>query len=72
MNREEEIRIIAYHIWEEENYRHGYDAEHWLKAEAIWEERHKNEASMDLKTESIKPKKPGKKSRPGSNRPCIN
>ncbi len=34
MDREEEIRLIAYGIWEEEGYRHGHDAEHWLKAEA--------------------------------------
>ena len=42
MNREEEIRIIAFRIWEEEGYNcHGHDVEHWLKAETIWQERNK-------------------------------
>lgn len=39
MGREEEIRLIAYKIWEEEGRPHGCDVEHWLKAEAVWEER---------------------------------
>ena len=42
MNREEGIRIIAYHIWEEEGCKcHGSDVEHWLKAETIWQEKNK-------------------------------
>ena len=41
MDREEGIRIIAYHIWEEEGCCHGSDVEHWLKAEIIWQERNK-------------------------------
>jgi hypothetical protein len=40
VNREEEIRQIAYRFWQEEGYRHGYDLQHWLKAEAIWQETH--------------------------------
>jgi hypothetical protein len=40
MNREQEIRIIAYHIWEEEGCGcPGRDVEDWLKAEIIWQER---------------------------------
>ena len=39
MDREEGIRIIAYHIWQEEGCCHGSDVEHWLKAETIWQER---------------------------------
>jgi hypothetical protein len=40
MNREEGIKIIAYHIWEEEGGKcHGSDVAHWLKAETIWQER---------------------------------
>jgi hypothetical protein len=35
--REEEIRLIAYNMWEEENCPKGKDCEHWLMAEAIWE-----------------------------------
>ena len=42
MDREDGIRIIAYHIWEEEGCsRHGNDVEHWLKAETIWQEQNK-------------------------------
>jgi len=41
--REEEIRLVAYRIWEEEGCPHGRDLEHWRKAEAIWEEQHREE-----------------------------
>lgn len=52
MEREEEIRLIAYRIWEEEGCYHGRDVEHWLKAEAIWEEKQKGEPiSLNVKTE---------------------
>jgi hypothetical protein len=35
--REDEIRKIAFSIWEKENRPNGQDLEHWLKAEKIWE-----------------------------------
>ncbi len=41
MAREDEIKMIAYQIWEEEGRPEGRDAEQWLKAEAIWERNHK-------------------------------
>lgn len=44
-DREEEIRLIAYQIWEEEGRPHGRDLEHWRKAEAIWEEQQGQEVS---------------------------
>ena len=37
MDRDEEIRLIAYHIWEEEGCVHGRDCEHWAMAVQIWE-----------------------------------
>lgn len=40
MNPEHEVQLIAYHIWEEEGRPHGCDLEHWLTAEAVWQERH--------------------------------
>ena len=53
MEREDEIRIIAYNLWEEENCCDGHDCEHWLKAELIWEEKQKNKAaSTASKTKS--------------------
>ena len=43
MGREDEIRLIAYSIWEEESCPDGRDCEHWLMAETIWEERGKSD-----------------------------
>ena len=37
--REEEIRQIAYGIWEADGQPEGRDLEHWSKGEAIWQER---------------------------------
>ena len=64
MVREDEIRLIAYRIWEEEGCRDGYDCEHWLKAEVIWEEKQKNKAaSEDTKAKSKQTTKQAKKNR---------
>ena len=43
MSREEEIRLIAYRIWEEEGCCHGHDIEHWLRAEVTWENGNKQQ-----------------------------
>jgi Protein of unknown function (DUF2934) len=40
VEREEQIRKLAYRIWQEEGHPHGYEVQHWLKAEAIWLEEH--------------------------------
>ncbi len=40
MEREEEIRLIAYKIWEEDGCPHGCDVEHRQKAETLWEEQY--------------------------------
>ena len=37
MQHNEEIRLIAYRIWEEQGRPDGRDLEHWLKAEVIWQ-----------------------------------
>lgn len=39
MHHENEVRQIAYNIWEEEGYPQGHDQDHWFKAEAMWLER---------------------------------
>jgi Protein of unknown function (DUF2934) len=39
--RDEQIRELAYRIWQEEGYPHGYEVQHWLKAETIWQEKHR-------------------------------
>lgn len=41
MNRDEEIRQLAYKIWLEEGCSHGHDVQHWLKAETKWLEEHR-------------------------------
>jgi len=64
MGREDEIRVIAYSIWEEEGFCDGHDCEHWLKAEVVWEEKQKDEAaSRETKTKSKQTTKQGKKDR---------
>ena len=39
MGREDEIKIIAYRIWEEGGCCDGHNEEYWLKAEVIWEDK---------------------------------
>lgn len=59
MGREDEIRIIAYHIWEQEGRCHGRDCEHYLKAEAIWEEKQRNtDFPAGTRAKAKKPKIP--------------
>ena len=41
MEREQEVRELAYRIWEQEGCLDGYDVQHWLKAEALWQEEHR-------------------------------
>ncbi len=52
MGREDKIRLIAYSIWEQESCCDGRDVEHWLRAEAIWEEKQKQE---ELLSKEAKP-----------------
>ena len=46
MEREEEIRGLANKIWEQEGYPQGHDIEHWLYAEAIWQEKHRPKSKI--------------------------
>ena len=41
MARDDEVRLIAYNLWEEEGCVNGRDCEHWYQAEAIWEQQQK-------------------------------
>jgi hypothetical protein len=36
MNRDDEIRQLAYRLWEYEGCPDGREFQHWLKAETIW------------------------------------
>ena len=49
MKKEDEIRIIAYEIWEREGYHNGYDVEHWIRAENEW----KKQKHRDIKKRII-------------------
>ena len=39
MHHFDEVREMAYRIWEGEGYPHGRDQDHWFRAEAMWQER---------------------------------
>ena len=69
MGREDEIRVIAYHIWEEEGCCNGRDFNHWLRAEVIWTERQNPERTGGLETasEGAANAQTGEKASPGSN-----
>ncbi len=47
MEREDEIRIIAYALWVQDGYNHTSAVKHWLRAEAIWKQNHKVMRSPD-------------------------
>jgi hypothetical protein len=54
MAREDEIKLIAYNLWEEEGCPEGRECEHWYRAEIIWQEQQKPNAS--IKTSNMEPK----------------
>jgi len=63
-DREEEIRLIAYRIWEEEGRPHGRDWEHWRKAEAIWQDQELSGAEPRKITQAkSRPRVSGKKTK---------
>jgi hypothetical protein len=54
MDREKEIEMIAYNIWQQENCPHGRDCEHWIQAELIWERQQKPQTSVIKKKSKAK------------------
>jgi hypothetical protein len=51
VERDEQIRKLAYQIWQQEGHPHGNEIQHWLKAEALWLEEHRaKEAPKQPKT----------------------
>ena len=58
MAREDEIRLIAYRIWEEEGCVDGQDCEHWFQAETIWEQDQKAAAAARVKPKQASAQKP--------------
>ena len=51
MERQEEIQVIAYLLWQNEGCPEGRHLDHWLKAEAMWREQGNQEHSVK-RTES--------------------
>ena len=62
MAKEDEIRLIAYNIWEEEGCCDGQDVDHWLRAEVIWEERKADKTAA--KAPKARAAKPATKAKP--------
>jgi hypothetical protein len=52
MGKEDELKLIAYSIWQEEGCVDGHDCEHWFRAETIWEQSYKTSAVESTKTDS--------------------
>jgi hypothetical protein len=66
MDREDEIKLIAYRLWEEEGCPDGRDCEHWIEAETIWQEineknKTKNVRKVPVKRSTTKKRKTGKR-----------
>ena len=53
MAKEDEIRLIAYNIWEQEGYPNRKESEDWSRAEAIWELRQKFIGRQNRRLNSI-------------------
>ena len=59
MAKEDEIRLIAYNIWEQESCPSGKSCEHWFRAEAIWRQQQKDSTvaiNTKTRTKEIGPK----------------
>ena len=61
MEREEEIRDLAYRIWEEEGYPEGRNLEHWVKAEAILKARNGQPANGPAEQTPAEVQRPARK-----------
>ena len=56
IERDEQIREIAYRIWQEEGCPAGSEVEHWLKAQSVWEEKHRSKSKPKQSKPLKKPK----------------
>ena len=65
MNHEDEIKLIAYRIWEDEGCPDGLHQEHWVRAETTWREQYMQAAvAASSKPKARKPSAKKKRSRP--------
>jgi hypothetical protein len=55
IDRDEEIRQLAYRLWQESGCPNGSDLQHWLKAQEIWLEVHSpSKARKPRQTRTLK------------------
>jgi hypothetical protein len=54
MEKEEEIRKIAYQLWEQDGCVNGRDCEHWEKAEQIWQGKQQRQSVTGAKRSASK------------------
>lgn len=57
INQDEEVRQLAYKIWQEAGCPNGSDLQHWLKAEEIWLATHRPKKSRTKPSKATKPEK---------------
>ena|SRR5690348_6170637 len=59
MEREQEIRMIAYYLWEKEGCPNGRAVEHWVEAETLWQDSQGNRShEIEAATEDTQPIEP--------------
>lgn len=57
IDQDEEIRQLAYKIWQEAGCPHGAEVQHWLKAQEIWLESHRPKKRRAKPSTATKPGK---------------
>ena len=55
MGRDDEVRVIAYRIWQEAGCPDGCHEDHWYRAEIIWEDDQKKKESKEQPKAATKP-----------------
>ena len=56
IDQDEEVRQLAYRIWQEAGCPNGSDLQHWLKAQEIWLETHGSVKSRTTPSKAAKPR----------------
>jgi hypothetical protein len=57
-NREEEIRQLAYKLWQEAGCPHGQDVTYWLAAESRWLDQQRREVAPPAKPTRARKRSP--------------
>jgi hypothetical protein len=54
VNREEEIRHLAYKLWQEAGCPDGHDVEYWLSAESLWLDKQHRQVAQAPKATPVR------------------